>query len=144
MKHLFVPYSIALAVKGKGYNEPCLTNFNPAFFNEEAHTLNNYPHPLDIGYKNSEGIDFNIVAAPTYQQVVDWFRESNRTHIEIVAADDFHYQYAISQWAWNDREQKQRVTSHVIGDHFMKTTSKPYFDYYEALTEAINHAITLI
>jgi len=72
MKHLFLPYELALLAKEKGFDEPCLM----AFYGE-----NNYGQPFDklflpasFGkYKNSLA-SLNNIAAPLYQQIIDWLR----------------------------------------------------------------------
>lgn len=67
MKHLFIPYELALIAKEKGFNEPCFAYYSSfdnqiKFFNTDI---------LDFG-----GIKFQSAhkqLALLYQQIVDWF-----------------------------------------------------------------------
>jgi len=78
MEHLFVPYKIALELKEKGFNEPCL-----GFFKEEKfHTC------FSFAYNQEEAEKFyKAISAPLYQQVMDWFREKHNIHLAV----DFEY-----------------------------------------------------
>lgn len=74
MKHLFVPYEIALKLKEKGFDEPCFGYFienSPNYvYHDTIHSnvWNNF-----TGATQPESID--KLKAPLYQQVIDWFRE---------------------------------------------------------------------
>jgi len=75
MKHLFVPYEIALALKEKGFEEECLAYFLTSTQPDPVITVCNpnkqYPEWI------------NTISAPLYQQVVDWFREKHKIHFDI-------------------------------------------------------------
>lgn len=125
MKHLFVPYEIARQLKEKGFNEPCLASF----WNEEIKF-----HSGNKLWSNTDHIKFweqatSLIpqkeiglAAPLYQQVIDWFREKHRIHIQ------------------NDS------LSYTISGNSFKTVQSGivYRSYYEALTKAIEAALNLI
>lgn len=67
MKNLFVPIEIALTLKEKGFNEPCLAYF-AAENNEEGYVFEiDSKHALSL----SENTDSHLLA-PLYQQVIDW------------------------------------------------------------------------
>jgi hypothetical protein len=61
MKNEFIPYEQALALKGLGFNEPCLAAYLKA------------GRVLNINEYVNHG-DYNILA-PLYQQAFRWFRE---------------------------------------------------------------------
>lgn len=69
MKHLFVPYSIAKYLNELGFDEPCLAYYSDTYL---------YITGDNIGFTNkalkrtSEIRGENLIAAPLYQQVVDW------------------------------------------------------------------------
>lgn len=70
MKHLFVPYELALLAKEKGFNEECLgwwwkDNGGKLFLN----TNNAFGADADR--------DMFLSNAPLYQQLVDWFRKKH-------------------------------------------------------------------
>lgn len=76
MKHLFVPYELALKLKEKGFDEKCLGfYYNPKkIFSKEKDVweleILNFFKPSS----NSELEEINTftIAAPLYQQVIDW------------------------------------------------------------------------
>ncbi len=77
MKHLFLPYELAVIAKEKGFNEPCLY-----FFQDEDSLVR-----LQYGDMCSneslleiEGCNF---AAPTYQQIVDWLRTKHKVFVGV-------------------------------------------------------------
>lgn len=79
MKHLFIPYDISRQLKDKGFNEECLAFFRG---NQESLTTE-LPAKRN---KNSMFVDATSVAAPIYQQALDWFREK---HNIIIGVDYF-------------------------------------------------------
>lgn len=68
MKHLFVPYELALLAKENKFNEECLGHYHPS--KEFYFGLNNTPN------KNSNA-KYGNVAAPLYQQLINWFRSKH-------------------------------------------------------------------
>ena len=135
MKHLFVTYEIALKLKEKGFDDPCIMHYmiedstfemgSPKVINLK--TLVN-SQGIETGIKPSE-VEFNL-CAPTYQQVVDWLRETYKLHIKI----DRNY----DGWTWfiiNFRNGNQ----HVLG-----TGNDEFEEYYTALQKAIEGSIKLI
>jgi len=73
MKHLFAPYELALLAKEKAFNEPCLAAFIPGI-----HKSNNLRGCGAIyfevdGLPNNSSCHHSEIAAPLYQQLVDWF-----------------------------------------------------------------------
>lgn len=72
MKHLFVIENIAQLARDKGFNEICLAAYGAE--NDDDNSFQIW----------EEGIDNNAsshLAAPTYQQLIDWFREKHCIHI---------------------------------------------------------------
>jgi len=61
MKHLFVPYELALLAKEKGFNEECFACYS--YMNTMGLVMAPKNNSNDMGY----------IAAPLYQQLVDWF-----------------------------------------------------------------------
>ncbi len=58
MKHLFLPYELAVIAKEKGYDEECFAS---------------YREDGSIQFDDPEG--FGKWAAPIYQQIIDWLYE---------------------------------------------------------------------
>jgi hypothetical protein len=77
MKNEFIPYEQALALKGLGFDEPCLAAYLTA------------GRFLDISEYVNHG-DYRILA-PLYQQAFRWFRERYVFYINMVAPDLFYF-----------------------------------------------------
>ncbi len=118
MKRLFIPYELAVIAKEKGFDEPCFGYWN-------------LTNGQSIMYPFITSNKANVVAAPLYQQIVDWFREKHKVIITIdtnLFGKSFghitSYNYVtMSRWANNEGEP---------------------LDYYEALNKAILEAFKLI
>lgn len=77
MKHLFIPYDLALIAKEKGFNEECCTYF-----------LNKDLERLGFGHTNdSFEDDEKRVCAPLYQQIIDWFIQYHKLFISVKFID---------------------------------------------------------
>lgn len=117
MKHLFVSYEIAKALEELGFDEPCFGWFT-----------DNY---LRIGgvveLKHVQGEDETL--APTYQQVVDWFREKREIIIE-------------SRTEYSEDHQRSFVPHIDNKEGFIE--GEYCTDYYTALNVAIDEAIKSI
>lgn len=73
LRDLFVPYKIALRLKKRGFNEPCLGSF-----------------------KNRElclGLIDGKTQAPTYQQTINWLRETHKIQIRVNAIEHYNKIY---------------------------------------------------
>ncbi len=75
MKKEFVSYEIALALKKLGFDEECLGCY--PLFNKFLLTK----HP----YSNSKHQDETPLAAPLWQQAIDWFRDEKGLVINVYA-----------------------------------------------------------
>lgn len=131
MKHLFVPYELALKLKEKGFDEECFYRYN--------HNGSGSPNPkwdgkLVNNRKWERFADYDdCIAAPLYQQVVDWFREKYSIEIEIASTMEGGYYYYI----FTNTEDEERFED-------LEYTEKKKLTYYEALTKAIEEAFTLL
>ena len=115
MKHLFVPYELALKLKEKGFDERCF-----AFCDKE-----------DVYFKGD--VRCNLVTqipALLYQQVVDWFREKHNIVIELTYASNIQGESGFKYHLRKDSNYNSKIG--VV------------FPYYKALTKAIEEALKLI
>jgi hypothetical protein len=132
MKHLFVPYELALLAKEKGFNESCFM-----FYYNDGDGL------TDDGIFKT-GTDSNPCNAPLYQQLVDWFRVKHNIQIQqampipkeaVVAAngklDHISQRYVF--YIYNEYANPRIVGKDQRSD-----------DYYEALKKGIEEAFKLI
>lgn len=154
MKHLFVPYEIAVIAKEKGFDEPCLGYYTPTKqWMNQGNKFNPNPHfhgpnwsaNNDKFYfkyvKNSFGDrDANVknscftnakqnISVPIYQQLIDWFREKYKLHIEVI------YRHSNSTNKYEGWLQKE---ANDIPCQLSDGT------YYEALNKALEEAFKLI
>lgn len=74
MKHLFVPYELALILKEKGFDEPCLGRYRDKKF--QLYSV------IKEHCYNSDPISNKDISAPLYQQVIDWFYNKHRIFVE--------------------------------------------------------------
>ncbi|MDO4728397.1 MAG: hypothetical protein Q4B43_05250 [Bacteroidota bacterium] len=91
LKDIFVPYEIAVKLKEIGFDEPCIAGYtntgNNLLF--ESNELTRYVFEEHLVIK-----DFNsgkrLVSAPTWEQVLKWFRDKNYSY-NIYKASDLTY-----------------------------------------------------
>lgn len=119
MKHLFISQELALKLKEKKFNEPCLGYYG--IWSTELQ------FPVYAGELENWNTIENLCSAPLYQQVIDWFREKHNISIEL------HWQQGSQGWSY--------CYGYNAGDWFFP---KETYKYYEALTKAIEEAIKLI
>lgn len=121
-KELFVSYDIALKVKEKGFNEPCLYYFDEM---------------KDLGSTSAAWTCWNtstkLVSMPLHQQVIDWLRIEHCIHIcpkhHITSQT---YGYVITGKYTND------IMERLVDCTFNK------YEYYEMLEKSIETALNLI
>lgn len=130
MKHLYVPYELAIKLKTKGFDEPCFGWYS---INTE-HTLRMI-HTVNYFRTNYHGIE-SCYLAPAYQQVTDWFREKHKIIIEIQLDQTSSVKWTYDIIKYNDFSDFERKTD-ILNWYLYK-------DYYEALTKAIEEALKLI
>lgn len=146
MERLFVPYNIALKLKEKGFDEPCLSSY----WTEDGGNNTSHPYKegdLELVSKPNlleniithpeHWINFSIggehiadccVMAPLYQQVIDWFREKHSIYINVHLTSF-------------DEKKEIRLYQYVVESLI---SSKKYNNYYEAFNKAIEKALKLI
>lgn len=131
LKHLFVPYELALKLKEKGFNEPCLSYY----FDD---TLK---HPSELTTTESQDkcqyITTKGILAPLYQQVIDWFLDKHKIYIT-EKANELLTHFSCKVW-------KSEKTGHTAYQQGKWTETYPYgLSRYEALDIAIEEALKLI
>lgn len=74
---LFVPYWLALKLKGKGFDRTCLASYS----DEDTFNTGGYYYRVTPSLKS-------LAIAPLYQQVVDWLEVSHNIHLDRIWYDD--------------------------------------------------------
>lgn len=124
---IFIPYELAVIAKEKGFNEPCFGAYQERFANWSLHIM-----PFD-------NIDpwKDLIYAPLYQQMVDWFREKHKIVIELQLDQTSNIKFCIAITKWNGFAdfEKIEIPLDVWG---------LYRDYNEGLNCAIEEAFKLI
>lgn len=126
MKHLFVPYELALKLKEKGFNDPCCMYFNEGMLQLNISLFHSPFRLKDL----SEG----RVLAPLYQQVIDWFRDAYS--IDIFTNAHYKTDNSIAGYLFDVYDRREKYGTH-----------KGCFEspnYYEALNKAIEQALKII
>lgn len=76
MKNLFVPYELAKLAKEKGFAEQCIAVYSEA---EQEPLIHKHPHNCI----NGPLLHPAAITAPTWQQLVDWFRDMHNLIITV-------------------------------------------------------------
>ncbi len=123
MKQLFVTPEIAIALKEKGFNEPCLGHYN---------SNNEFMFFADVRNCNTNSEFGFYPTVPTHQQVTDWLREKHKIFITV---DVSPYPTLLSYGhikTFTDRKGK-----------WTNDQDSP-LPYYKALNKAIEESLKLI
>lgn len=138
MKHLFIPYGLAVIAKEKGFNEPCLAIHTKRYGDiETPRTISQHEGTVVNGDRNEEfgkHIEFPTITAIMYQQIIDWLRDNHS--IELGSPKNIIF---------NGGKRHFRVSIYKIGEKkgLLRELSG-FNEYYEALNEAIKQALKLI
>lgn len=82
MKHLFLPYELAIIAKEKGFNEPCFAGYDN----------HGYLKLAEVTFQSA--ID-GCCQAPLYQQIVDWLFEQHQIHVSSVSTSPYKLQWQV-------------------------------------------------
>lgn len=134
MKHLFLPYNLALKLKEKGFNEPCISFYHENNKLNLFNLTNDYSDKFSV-IRNTSG----IVTAPIFQQVVDWFIDKHFIYIN-TKLDSYREPYKLVPQIQKMELTRTYVEFEKYYGHFDNTTK----GNYEALKKAIEEALKLI
>jgi len=118
MKHLFLPYNLALIAKEKGFPQEHILGY---FYYDDRLERDT----IFLQYKE------DCIAAPLYQQIIDWFREKHNLYINIYQNGDTDDEYVLRVY-----DTKYPHTTRVV--------SNGCNSYYNELNKAIREAFRLI
>lgn len=124
MKNLFIPYELAVKLKNKGLRLYCMAYFDI----EDNNKLKPIPMSQEINQVDSNSNNL-MVAAPIYQEVIDWLR-SKHNIFAFIKTDIIH--------------GSEIHTGVILG----KTKPIEVFceseDYYNTYNKLIEESLTLI
>ena len=149
MEKQFVTYEIALKLKELSFDEPCLAYYDieilfpieqplPDEFNTTK--TNNIHYDDDFHYPLIK-LEDDIIIAPLWSQVVDWFRDKHHTNIEINRFPN------ISKWGFVVTDMtiipKQQTRKENINMSLKVADVRRFDEYFECREQAILKAIEL-
>jgi hypothetical protein len=73
MEKQFVTYEIALMLKEKGFDQPCFGSY----YDEGKFSFWNWTVYKDYPYLTKNSVLINMIAAPLWQQVIDWLEREH-------------------------------------------------------------------
>jgi hypothetical protein len=142
MEKLFVPYEIALAMKGLEFDEPCMMNH---YGNDRLHVGRLYlPSSFGKG-KNSEMHNDSLrdgdITAILYQQAFKWFREKCSIQATIEPTKDQHrFELGFNYWIWNTKTAEEWFTEPInrpSGDYVFDTYEEAELECLKKLVEIV-------
>jgi hypothetical protein len=128
MKHLFVSYEIAVALKELDFDEPCIAKWT--IYNQGdpielyPESQNFFKGPYFETCQNSDylsGDEKDKIAAPLYDQIIDWFRERHNLVLWISPEGEFGDLFFRLYFMDLSKRAAQYQT----------TMGKDYFNHYE-------------
>lgn len=148
MKHLFVPYEIALMLKEKGFDDEYFGNYysiNTTDATELILVKNESARRKEL--KEGEK-GWWICVAPTYQQVQDWLREKHNIHININPQHSYISELELACGTFPNGKYGGTLDDVTLNKEMMGSDTIcliPTSDsYYEALYKGIEEALKLI
>jgi hypothetical protein len=132
MKHLFVPYEIAVELKKLGFNEPCC-----AFYSALSSEKRRFLWTKGDSITNSYAV--NTITAVLYQQVIDWFRENHEIIIdpEYVALKRGEDLWRCLVYYYPKYKHKRAYVEPLAPEYVQE-------GYYKILEKAVRAAIELL
>lgn len=159
MENLFVPYELAIKLKEKGFDNSVIAVFSETkdIILLESEIGQSYFGNKLVGCHVGGGR--HLLSAPTYQQIVDWFREKYEILISIepTFAPKYETKYSFMIHGANERSSsahkdyinvttENHTFNRISTDKHPKWKTLPSLmgSYYEALDIAIAEALKLI
>ena len=134
MKHLFVPYELAVKLKEKGFDYECIGYWWNKDWLRDTNKKVKEVHHLSLPRNHNQFP--SRISSVLYQQVIDWFREKHNLHLYVDTTPSF------------DKKEGSMYKSvlKVPFRPFKWTTGHYYLGktYYESVDRAIEEALKLI
>lgn len=130
IKELFIPYVLAVLAKDFKFNEICLgyySDIKKLYLTDDENGFKNSNLSISNRIRKE-----NLIAAPTYQQIVDWFRKYHNIEIGSPVT-----------------KQKDKGTFYggylkrIDANNFGKSYGSNFKTYYSAYDKAIEDAFNL-
>lgn len=135
----FIDKQLAIKLKEKGFDRPCLGFYNPIQDELQLYCANNkdvtYKNILTSVYKNKVLVD-----APTIEQVLEWLREDCGLYISMACSRNYDIDAdgrELGSWVYWWYE----IYSYLSADLIYQEEEKEYDTYDEAILEGIEYVI---
>lgn len=142
MKNLFVTYELAEKLKEKGFDNSVIAvyNENKSLILLESETGQSYENNILMGCHVGGGK--HLLAAPTYNQIIDWLINKHKIHLKVSAFDhnDRVMWYYVCQ---SLRLNKLAYNKYEVFS-FNVAIPNMYDTYHTALEKATTEAIKTI
>lgn len=122
----FIPFDIAKLIKDKSFNLRCL-----AYYDNDGGLY----YFENLNFISNPQLKEWQIPAPTYTDVVLWFRQTHKIKIDVCHASS-NGSETFTLWKWN--------YDNVIGKWQRIGHIGSYYDYFETLNKAILEAIKLL
>jgi hypothetical protein len=132
MKHLFLPYELALIAKEKGFDEDCIAMYFKTSKKLSIDSKNLLSNKICSG-----------ITAPLYQQIIDWLLEKHQISIEPQINPDLRWIIDFVPNILLTHEGSGNFTF-FTGSKKLNNDYQGFNTKYEALNKAIEEAFKLI
>lgn len=143
---LFVTYEIALKLKEKGFDQPCFGSY----YDEGKFSFWNWTVYTDYPYLTKNSVLINMIAAPLWQQVIDWLSDVHNIEVDALRYT-YHggvYQGKCYMWFVDQYDPKYNHELEEDNSHWILNERKAQgYDFKtkrEAILAGIIEALTLI
>jgi len=104
-----VHFSLALALKEKGFDEPCYKGYDITKGNKlRSPHYGKYSRQPKIKYGKYNRYLKHLIKAPTYDQVIDWLREKHKIK---VFESEFYNRSGVDEWYVKPAQTKTKYPS---------------------------------
>jgi hypothetical protein len=142
MNKEFVTYEIDVILKELGFNEPCLAFWNGNINSKFIHMVNQKPDDEHIKYIINSNT--NLIVAPLWQQVIDWFREKHKISIAVLP-HKFEDNDGLTNTLWFNCVTDISVNYPILmNESDLNASDYNCVEYYEALKEGILKGIKML
>jgi hypothetical protein len=153
MKKEFVPHELALTLKEKGFDEPCLRGYNSAYTENNKPVLHDFVYgelQTNTMYEKCRLADVNVCTAPLWQQVIDWLSDVHNIEVDALR---YTYRGGVYQgkcymWFVDQYDPKYNHELEEDDSHWILNERKAQgYDFKtkrEAILAGITEALTLI
>lgn len=137
MENIFVPYELSKQLMKYGFAEKCV-----AFYGREFPELSF--DNIKVKDLSIYGGDFSC-SAPTWMQLIEWFREKHDIIIQINAdCSQLDFKYGFDYWIWWRGKGVELWSEQTSTPQNCPAGEWSHSDYYECLKDAIIKSFELI